>query len=495
MEDYAYMRALNRFLLDIYNNKEYELTFYDYYLFHATSMWLSVVRESQCLDYGSFCLVLSTRSLIEDLAVLKMYDSGAITSDCKELLRGHQYLCEYKTYQKCKDLDGILFDLEEMKKNYSDVKEYYKEIIELNSKEFDNLLSKNNLAFLKEKNSFHNLIDMYCPNYLKEYEQMSYIIHPSNYYDNLGLVDKFKYEDILTDILNESKKYYPKVIVLNMDYFAFEKGTYFHSFDELSMKSFFDEFNKTIREDLELTDDVTLEKKVFFLGDLLKDEMSSIMIEFSFGFSEVLKSKLKTVFEIFAFVCYILDCLANKERRFVLPMIEIYNNMHIQKEFYGKDYKKMIEEFNIKNNTNMLSPEKMAKNVDQSLPEFLDYNSIKDFVFDMIEDLLADKKDNKSVAKMLYLESQLLSHGNGYMLPSNFGCFSDADGAFAMIDLLFEKLFDKMGRVLEILSNEDNKWSKASCSVNGKLKEKFKEAKRIKYTTYSFMKLNTEKIG
>ena len=106
---YGYVRELNAILLDKYNNNEYELTFVDYYMFQITSFGLSLFRELN-LDNQRFSLsqAFAVRCIIEALAVLRMYDTEEMPEFASDLLRGNQFICEYRTYKKYPNLHGII---------------------------------------------------------------------------------------------------------------------------------------------------------------------------------------------------------------------------------------------------------------------------------------------------------------------------------------------------------------------------------------------------
>ena len=74
--------------------------------------------------------------------------------------------------------------------------------------------------------------------------------------------------------------------------------------------------------------------------------------------------------------------------------------------------------------------------IKKTMPEYLGFSDINSFVFKMIDDLSTDFMWQKDMLKMLYTESQSLSHGNGYMLISNDGTFMDSNAACKAIDVL-----------------------------------------------------------
>ena len=470
---YAYMRSLNEYLLAKYNSKEAELEFYDYYLFHISSMAISFCREYDKYDY-SICNLFAIRSIIEALSILKMYDNNEIGKECKELLRGHQYLCEFKLYNKFKELDKKYFDLEKMKKNFDDVKEYYREMLDINNRELKSRITLNNLPYLNDRYSFYSLIDKYCPNYLEMYKKLSFIVHPHNYYDDYELQVEFNCEVVLDDSFFEAKKYYPNLVVETRHEFRFEEEKYFNYrvLDKISMNSFLLNINDKIFKDLKLEKKGNDNKKQLCFYGLICREIRSIMIDCMLGFSEMAKAKIKPFFELFSVVLYSIINYNLSDCDYKINVIKNY------KGYFSKDNIKDINEDDSKN-----------------LPKLLGYNGINDFVFKMIDNVFPDNTLNQnSVFKLLYLESQLLSHGNGYMLSSNYGSFSDKDAVNAAINKIVIVLAEKLKKTLDIKAKADKEYRKLSYDL-GKMIYEINSEVIMKEKLISIIKNGQIKIG
>lgn len=81
-----------------------------------------------------------------------------------------------------------------------------------------------------------------------------------------------------------------------------------------------------------------------------------------------------------------------------------------------------------------ISYEDFQKRFNSSLGFIFERTSINKLVHTSIEDYFKEKPENGLILKMLYDESQLLSHGNGYMLQSNTSAFVDSSSAIEFVD-------------------------------------------------------------
>ena len=126
------------------------------------------------------------------------------------------------------------------------------------------------------------------------------------------------------------------------------------------------------------------------------------------------------------------------------------------------------------------SIEELKEKFSKYLPEFLEIGSINKFVYSMIDKIYPnDDQHQASSLKLLYMESQLLSHGNGYMLSSNYGSFMDRFSAINAIDILIDKFYEKVGDVIEEKAKEDSSFKKANYDFS-KLYSNYKNKKDIK---------------
>ena len=459
--NYGYIRELNCNLLDKYNNNEEELTFIDYYLFQLTSFGLSLFREHMLNNSRiSLSEAFLIRCIIEDIAVMRMYDIEEIPDDCTDLLKGYQFIGEYKIFKKHKNLDGIVFSFNDIEQNFNDVKDFYYQKFgsELSSKKFRSIVN-GRLPFLMENYSFHSLIEMYCPEFLDIYQQLSIIIHPSEIITNYCYLQIDLYQNVLKPIfetiVKEISKYYPNLTPTYNHEWGYECAYCFGTKDSysdivnihFSQLYFLKKLKQQIRKDSKLDDDMVCLPEVFF--GRIYDELESIIYDRAFGFSEVIKSKIKPIFEFFAVFYYALTVENNYDILNLMQAYTMINYLKVMNEDIEDEIKKIYPLYKRVFNNEILYEDFVKIITNKSMPEFLGFDDINSFVFKMIDELVIDLLWQKDMFKMLYEESQTLSHGNGYMLSSNYGTFMDVDAACGAIDVLILALLGKYNDTIQ----------------------------------------------
>ncbi|RIA78571.1 hypothetical protein EI71_00132 [Anaeroplasma bactoclasticum] len=461
MMKYGYVRELNAILLDKYNENEYGLTFVDYYMFQITSFGLSLFRELN-LDNQRISLsqAFDVRCIIEALAVLRMYDKEEMPEYASDLLRSNQFICEYRTYKKYPKLHGITFDLEEMERNYNDAVSYYREKIgtDISSKDFKKII-KGKLPHLMEDYSYYSLISMYCPEFVDTYQHLSVILHPSEIVTNFCYLEIESVIDILGKIFDAIteliEKYYPNIIPSyehNWEYeceYCFGDGTNYSPLVIAGKPQLMliKELTLKIHEDLKLPDGEVCLPEVFF--GRVYEELESILYDKAFGFSEIIKSKVKPIFELFATFHY---SLKQGEGSLILDLMQYYtiiNYLKVKNEPFEDELNKSYEIYKKQFNSEITLDKYTDLITKNFMPVYLGYEDIKGFVFEMIDDLVIDILHQKDSCKMLYEESQCLSHGNGYVLSSNVGAFLDSDSACKSIDVLLLALFKEYAEIVK----------------------------------------------
>jgi len=457
---YGYVRQVNQVLLDKYNNGK-KLTFMDYYAFQLTSFGLSLFREHLLFnDRVSISQAFMIRCIIEDLAVIRMYDEKDIPEELSELLRGYQFICEYKMYKRHECLDGKIFDLEEMEKNYNDVKDFYYQKFgtELSSKEFKSIVNSK-LPFLMENYSFHKLISMYRPELLDIYQYLSIIVHPSELVTNYCYFEIDSLESVMKNIFEEIsniiEKYYPNIVVdikfqwENECSICFGNG---ESYSELvkvykPQLDFLRKICNQIHKNLKLPDDKVCLPEIFF--SRLFDELESILLDRAFGLSEIIKCKIKPIFEFFAVFYYTLSLDESSEKLILMEAYTSINFLKILNEDVSDLIKQVYPIYKNAINKDIEFDKFEALIIKKSMPEFLGIKDINAFVFNMIDGLIINVLWQRDTFRMLYEESQALSHGNGYVLASNDGAFMDSKAACDAIDVLILSLIDMYNKIVQ----------------------------------------------
>lgn len=458
---YGVFRQLNSDILSKYNKEENSLKFYDFYLFHMTSLSCGIIYELlQNPSRISTSQLSFTRSLIEDIAVLRMYDNLDVLNSSEYLLKGFNFMCEHNLYNKFKELDGIYFDLSKINKNYGDYKKDFKELYNENYLDlnFKSIEKNRNLAFLEENYNYLDLIDVYAGEYIVEYKNLSVVCHISdirlsddyiNSDDSLILIDR-----LLKEVFNEFDEYYGDSLKIS------KENTFEYESNFICNSNNINPFLKSTANEVKnlylLVSNISLNYSKLYYDDYLPavffarlgSEIEALSYDFCYGFSENAKARIKPTFELIATYHFVNKHVNTKEDYWKLKVMQVYFELNI-----AKNQKKLSEEeFNNLGYVNFTYDE--FKQVSKkTITSYFGYKSINDFVNEMIDDYIKDNEQN-SIYKLIYAESQYFSHGNGYSLTSNYGAFKDIDVCIDIVDnLLLCSLRDYCQR--ELLNSLD----------------------------------------
>ncbi len=441
---YGVFRQLNSDISSKYKKDEASLKFYDFFLFHMTSLSCGILYELlQNSERLSSSELFFARSLIEDIAVLRMYDNGDVAENSEYLLKGFNFLCEYNLYKKYKNLDGKYFDFSQIKKNYQDYIKDFKRVCkeDFNELETKEILKNRNLAFLEINYNYLDLIDNYASEYKIEYNLLSMVCHISdiilsyeyiNNSNNLKLIDR-----LLADVFNEVDKYYGTTLkiselnnFLNQSIAAGICDNNLNPYFEITVNEvqnmylLVDEINTNFSK---IYDDMYL-PAVFF--QKIADEIESLSYDLCYSFSDNAKCRIKPIYELVSTYHFINKHVSSKNDLFKLKIIQEYFKLNICKN-YRKISKEEFESYGYNNFTYDEFKDISTK----PLHKYLGYKSVNDMVYEMIDDFIIDTEQN-SIYKLIYAESQYFSHGNGYSLISNEGAFKDINPCIDIIDNL-----------------------------------------------------------
>lgn len=441
---YGIFRQLNSDILSKYNEDESSLKFYDFYLFHMTSFSCGILYELlQNCSRISTSQLFFVRSLIEDIAVIRMYDNVDVLKNSEYLLKGFNFMCEKDLYKKFKDLDGKYFDLSEIEKNASDYIEDFKRVYreDFPTSSYKKILDNRNLAFLEENYNYLDLIEFYASEYLVEYKILSIICHISdirlsdefiNNYDRIKLIDR-----LIKDVFIEVDEYYGDSLkILKENTFKYESNLVGISSNNINpfLKCSVNEVKNiyllasNISLNYSKVYNDTYLPAVFFSRIGL--EIEALSYDFCYGFYENAKSRIKPILEMISTFHFINKHIRSKEDLWKLKLMQVHFNLNISKNI--KEVSE--EEFNDLGYVNFNYKE-FKEIRDKSLISYFGYNTINQFVYEMIDDYITNKEQNL-ICKLIYAESQYFSHGNGYSLTSNLGAFMDIDPCVDIVDNL-----------------------------------------------------------
>ncbi len=479
-------------------------TFEEIMDFYITSHAMSFLKNI-CLglekSLGTF---LNMRCILEAKALLECYKKGDLNEEKIDLFKLQYAIIEYKKYKEFFNMQGIIFK-ENLKENYDNVVEKFKKCCPKNVNL--NKVLKTNLPFLLQTNiSFEHLIkDYLSKEELCMYKTCSQFIHPN---DNNTLwkfnIDSY-YILILNFLINKyinfNKNETKATFFQLYNMYVNEKDSIPYKINEIVNKQV-NELQKVIDVFVKFYGINYHSNTLFILCNLLKD----ITSDFLFGFTEQVKIKWKISIEIFA----IMDCLYNIGDDYE----NIYNRykllvMHTKNQLYANNcidtktdeiynlYKNMFPNGLNKNDFDKLFKTTLGfligeKGMNNDKMNAINLTSIVRHFADKLKNL--DMTPNNSISKIIilnYIESQILSHSNGYMYYSNSGAWRDCNSVIQTFDIALlynlEKIF--LNYKLHSIAEESNQFKTLRNCVRNVIK---------RYKNQSMQKINlinnTEKI-
>lgn len=451
---YASLKGYNNELLEKANVPFYVgANFNDAIDLSVTSNALSLVKGIFQNNHYSITNALNLRNLIECFTLLFMDEMGDI-SDTQKMLFVEQYkLIEYDSYAK-NDSDKYqsMLDLIDLKARYKSGKEKFLEVVGTESKLKKIINSR--LPFLcNEKLSYNNLIEKYCPQLLDPYIYLSRMVHPSSY-DSFR--DEKYYNAIFWAIMKLVVERYKDKIPKSTDLTYYKEQALIYGLrvpmdDNYGQKLYdlqkgqWQILKKISKEFQRVYGDVSYVKN--FLDEIAL-VLHDINTDSQLGYTENVKLKFKVIAEMFACfdqvyrldetddVGYFYDMLRwhdiIKEREQAKKEITVeekdmvynryfekYPASKLTREEFFKEYNKLLGF--------LVDSEGNVPNLVQLVDEYLD-KQYKDTL------MSNNKMKIKDFYKLVYKESNNMSHGCGYLFFANIGAWMDDINILQFLD-------------------------------------------------------------
>ena len=483
---YATLKSYNYELLEKSNAPFYiGANFYDAIDLAITSNALSLIKGKFQTNHYSITNALNLRNLIECFTLLSMDEKGDITDVQKELFVEQYKIIEYESYAKGdSDKYESLLDKKDLKFRYESGKAKFLEVLG-DEKKLKKIVNSRLPFLCDEKLNFNILIKNYCPEYLDHYINLSRMVHPSSYhaFRNIELynrvywiimrlvIDRYKDMTAKPDILTYSEEqieiYKPQIQ---------SKGNYSQRMYDIQkgqwqiLKKIAEEFKKVDGEDCYVKD---------FINELTM-VIHDVNTDSHLGYTENVKLKFKVIAEMFA--CFYRIYVPNEDCCEYLCTMQFWHDVIKDKEHCGK----ILEELKVivqqnEQNKNMeklreiikegeqsnfiisdeerdavyqcylkhypsskLTGSKFFKEFDKPLGFLVDgegntpnYVQIVDEYFEKLfgNASLPDKEVKvKDFFKLVYKESNNMSHGCGYLFFTNIGAWMDEKPVIQFLD-------------------------------------------------------------
>lgn len=427
--------------------------FVEVYLFYISSHTMSLIKQLLVHKDFSLSSLFNIRCIIEGYAFLEMYANHEIEEYKLSLLNNQWKILEYNVYKLFPEFDNILYSLEDMKQKYNQASKEY-ESLQSSDVNISKILKSNIPYLCKKHTSYESIISKFLSeDELKLYKTSSLLCHPHDY-------GNFKNEVIgeyLGTIIGVIYKIYHRYDEVH-DISLFEEIKFL---SETSGDSYLlhELTKKQVIKLIKLSQSFTKYYKKNFISNILK-EISEIWLDITsdslLGLHEQLKVKLKMIIETAALFYYIYFKTDYPERSYkILKLHTIYKvseNMNfensvkfLKEDFndFGKDFfenQKRFEAF-FKKTTGFSIENKHINNISKLVTLYVDDN---------FKEKTIDNLEYSNVVKLLYKESQLLSHANGYMFFANSGIWADDVFVYHIVETMILKIVNQLEAVFRI---------------------------------------------
>lgn len=451
---YASLKSYNNELLDKANAPYYVgANFYDAMELAITSNAISLIKGMFHANHYSITSALNLRNLIECFTLLFMEKKGDISDEQKELFVEQYKIIEYESYAK-DDCDKYkdLLDLADLKARYESGKEKFLKMVGTESK-LKRIINSRIPFLCNEKLNYNILIEKYYPDFLNPYIYLSRMVHPSSYeaFRNEKYFNAIFWAVMKLVIERYKDKTSKQTDLTYLKEQALVYGLMVPSDDNYGMKLF-----KILQAQVEILKKVS-EKFQMVYGDnsYVKNFLNEVVFilcdvntDSQLGYTENVKLKFKVIAEMFACFHRVYNLDANDDVEYFYNMLKLHDILK-EREQAGKkptDYEKnMIYNKYLKNYpSSRLTIDEFFKEYNKQLGFLVDGEGYTPNLVQIVDEYLNEQYKNNPVAnnkmkikdfyKIVYKESNNMSHGCGYLFFANIGAWMDDINVLQFLD-------------------------------------------------------------
>lgn len=475
---YASVKSYNNELLDKANLPYYVgANFYDAIDLTITSNALSLIKGIFQNNHYSITNALNLRNLIECFTLLFMDEKGDI-SDTQKMLFVEQYkLMEYESYAKGdSDKYESLLDLNDLRLRYNSGRAKFLDVVGTEKKL--NRMINSRLPFLcDDKLNYNKLIKKYCPLFLHPYIYLSRMVHPSSY-------DSFRdikfYNAIFWSVMRFVKKRYKDKAPKPTDLTYFQEQALIYAFGIPAKDNYGQKLYDIQKGQWQILKKIAKEfQRVYGENNYVKnflDELAMIVHDLNtdsqLGYTENVKLKFKVIAEMFACFHRVYDIDVTIIGYF-FDMLNWHDIIKEKEQFEAeitdddKDtiYKRYLEKYP----SSKLTRGELFKEFDKPLGFLVDGEGYSpnfvQIVDEYLEKLYKDapmannKIEIKDFFKIVYKESNNMSHGCGYLFFANTGAWMDDITVLQFLDNSISYFLHYIGLIFAVYADdsENNK--------------------------------------
>lgn len=471
---YASLKAFNNALLEKANLPNYiGANFIDAIDLTITSNALSLIKGFFQKNHYSITNALNLRNIIECYTLLFMDRKGDISDTHRKLFVEQYKLIEYESYAKGdSDKYKSLLNLDDLSARYAEGKQKFLDVVGSESKLKKIINSR--LPFLcDEKLNYNNLIKQYCPQILDAYIYLSRMIHPCSY-DSFR--DEKFYNSIFMLIIDINIERYKDLPLSPKDLPFYREQALVYGFgvpadDNYGLKLFEIQnaqcrILKTISKEF---------KRVYGEKSYVKnflDEVTLVLRDINtdsqLGYTENVKLKFKVIAEMFACFFKIYNLNANDDINYFYDMLNwhdiIKEREQLKQEITDDEKDKIYNRF-IKNYPlSKLSKDEFFKVYSKQLGFLVDNDGNTPSLGQLVSEYLNEQYKDAFMAnnemkikdfyKLVYKESNNMSHGCGYLYFSNIGAWMDDINVIQFLDNAIMHLLMYVGIIFATYSEE-----------------------------------------
>ena len=408
--------------------------------FYLTSQAQALIKGILLQQNNSPGTLLAARCFLEGLAIKKKYKRGEISELQIELLRQQVFIIEYNHYKNFSDIAEVVLFSENLEKNYKVAVELFQEkLTDRFSRKQIKEIVKSDIPFLCDpRTNYRKLIaENLGEDYARLYGIYSQAIHPStNDFYYLKFI-----EDTLPLVMEEVLKEYRMLDPADLTFYAYKAGIYSSDIAQ--------EYEGLIEKECKVLNGISEVFNRFFPKSYVSDTLRSISLTLQdvcsdklLGLSESAKSKWKVILDCFsAFHFVYVKCFPEEEHYKLLEehtAIQMMRNL--EKDFsdeskkaytiYKEIYPNGVDFVSFKNGFLTTSG--------YTIDEMGQSQSLTKLVKEFLKKMPHSEDPVKALDRHLmlnYVESQMVSHANGYLWYANAGSFCDINNTIMGTDI------------------------------------------------------------
>ena len=370
-------------------------------------------------------------------------------------------LIEYKSYKGNKLIvTETIIDLEQMEQNYLSAKSVFVKhgFSESNVKAF----LRTRVPFLCDKDfNFNSSIKKYCPDFEDAYIYLSRRIHPATYYEPVNI--KYVQSVIMVIVFMLTDRYTKQNISSKMSLPYFEESRIVYGTPQLPS------FGQILFDIQKKQWEITMNIADFFAKKLKENnyvscffrEVSMVIHDINtdshLGYCENTKLKFKAIAEMFACfdkTYFQKDPNQGQAAYLLMDIHEVFKDHEMRGENAPADIlEKAFARYKEVYPNSEISIDAFSKSFRTSTGFLIDEEgkciTLCKLVSNYIEALLSEIKNTDqgekfiNLYKLIYFESQNMSHGCGYLYFANQGAWSEDINVILFLDKSIQYILDK----------------------------------------------------